>query len=147
MQGLRQRTTVPADPRTPRRLKSVLIAEDDPAVADVIREAIGERLYVCADTVANGALVVDAIASRRPDLLILDLALPGLSGLDVFELVRNDPTWHGVPVLFLTASPEKAPDANAGAQTPEVVAKPFDIDELVARIDRLLDGRTEPAAA
>src|SRR5947199_10086254 len=90
---------------------TVLIAEDDPAIAALLGEALGERIR--AHVVANGALVLDALAASRPDLLILDLALPGLSGLDVFDLVRSDPAWQGMPVLFLTADPEPARSAVA----------------------------------
>ncbi|HKW79055.1 MAG TPA: response regulator, partial [Candidatus Limnocylindria bacterium] len=112
-------------------MKYVLLAEDDPELADMLSEVIRDQLYVATQVVANGALVPDAIAARRPDLLILDVALPGLSGVDVFELVRADERWQGVPVLFLTASPERAPADVASAR---VIAKPFDIAELVARV-------------
>ena len=70
-------------------MTSVLIAEDDPAIATLLTDTLGERL--ATHVVANGALVLDALAASRPDLLVLDLSLPGLSGLDVFDLVRNDP--------------------------------------------------------
>jgi DNA-binding response OmpR family regulator len=118
-------------------VKYVLIAEDDPDIARLLREAISERLYVAAEVVANGALVPDAIIERRPDLLILDVRLPGLSGLDVFDLVRNDPRWHGVPVLFLTGSPERAATAFAPTGEHRIMAKPFDLDALVAAVDEM----------
>lgn len=128
-------------------MKRVLIAEDDPDLADVLRQALTERLYVEADAVANGALVMDSVTGRRPDLLILDVNLPGLSGLDVFDLIRSDASWQGVPVLFLTALPEQAATANATTGIHEVLSKPFDIDELIARTERLLDGKKEGLAA
>jgi len=127
-------------------MKYVLIAEDDPDVARLISEEIGERLYVATHVVANGALVPDAVAARRPDLLILDVTLPGLSGLDVFQLVRSDPQWQGVPVLFLTGSPEAAASAAAsgGTGVHRVMAKPFDTDALVRMADRMVDGSLDP---
>lgn len=127
-------------------MKRVLIAEDDPDLADVLRQALTERLDVVADAVANGALVMDSVAGDRPDLLILDVNLPGLSGLDVFDLLRSDRHWQGVPVLFLTALPEQAATANAATGVHEILSKPFDIDELIARASRLLEGPTEVAA-
>lgn len=119
-------------------MKRVLIAEDDPDVADVLREALTERLEVETDAVANGALVMESVTARRPDLLILDVALPGLNGLDVFDLLRSDLHWQGVPVLFLTALPEQAATANAATGVHEVLAKPFDVDDLIARASRLM---------
>lgn len=128
-------------------MKRVLIAEDDPDIADVLRQALAERLDVETDIIANGALVMDWMTARRPDLVILDVELPGLNGLDVFDLLRSDAHWQGVPVLFLTGLPERAQTANAPFGVHEILAKPFDIDDLIARADRLMDVNTEGVAA
>jgi DNA-binding response OmpR family regulator len=128
-------------------LKRAVIAEDDPDVAELLRVVLAEGLHVEADIVANGALVMDSITARRPDLLILDVELPGLNGLDVFDLLRSDPHWQGVPVLFLTALPELAATANAPTGVHEVLAKPFDIDDLIARAERLIDLKKADVAA
>jgi DNA-binding response OmpR family regulator len=120
-------------------VRHVLIAEDDPDVAELLRQALGEGLEVAAEVVANGALVMDSLAALPPDLLILDIELPGLNGLDVFDLMRNDRHWQGVPILFLTAQPERASRANAPAGVHEILTKPFDVDDLLARVDRLLE--------
>lgn len=147
LQGLGQRAPLPSHPGTARRVKLVLIAEDDPDVAKLLRQVLTERLDVEADVVANGALVMDSVGARRPDLLILDVALPGLSGLDVFDLLRSYPHWQGVPVLFLTGLPEQAETANAGTGVHEVLAKPFALDDLIARAERLMGGREAVVAA
>jgi DNA-binding response OmpR family regulator len=128
-------------------VKRVLIAEDDPDIADVLRQALTERMDVETDIVANGALVMDWVTARRPDLVILDVELPGLNGLDVFDLLRSDPHWQGVPVLFLTGLPERARTANAPIGVHEILAKPFDIDDLVTRADRLMDVKKAGVAA
>jgi DNA-binding response OmpR family regulator len=127
-------------------VKRVLIAEDDPDIAELLRLALTERLEVETDIVSNGALVMDSVTARRTDLLILDVELPGLNGLDVFDLLRSDPHWQGVPVLFLTGLPERARTANAPIGVHEVLAKPFDVDDLIARATRLLDMKTDVAA-
>jgi len=128
-------------------VRHVLIAEDEPDIVDALRQALLDRLDVEADAVANGALVMDSIAARRPDLLILDVQLPGLNGLDVFDLLRSDPSWQGLPVLFLTGLPERAETANAAFGVHEVLAKPFDVDDLIARVGRLMGARTADVAA
>jgi DNA-binding response OmpR family regulator len=123
-------------------LKYVLIAEDDPELSQLLQEAIAERLYVATHVVANGALVHDAVSARRPDLLILDLGLPGLSGNDVIDVMRGDPAYAGLPVLVLTASPENAQIAVGH----HVMAKPFDLDALIGAVDTMVEGGL-PAAA
>ena len=128
-------------------MRYVLIAEDDPDVAELLRQVLRSRLDVATEAVANGALVMDALVTRRPDLLILDIDLPGLNGLDVFDLVRNDRHWHGVPILFLTATPEKASTANASTGVHEILAKPFDVDSLLSTAERLMDGARPEVAA
>jgi DNA-binding response OmpR family regulator len=127
-------------------VKYVLIAEDDPDIAELLRQVMSARLDVATESVANGALVMDALVARRPDLLILDVELPGLNGLDVFDLLRNDRHWQGVPILFLTAMPEKAAKANAPTGVHEVMAKPFDVEDMLARVARLMDGKKTIAA-
>jgi DNA-binding response OmpR family regulator len=120
-------------------VKRVLVAEDDPDIGDALRQALTDKLDVELDVVANGALVMDFVAARRPDLLILDVALPGLNGLDVFDLLRGDPRLQGLPVLFLTGLPERAETANATTGVHEVLAKPFDVNDLIARAERLME--------
>jgi DNA-binding response OmpR family regulator len=128
-------------------VKRVLVAEDEPDVADALRQALTERLDVATDVIANGALVMDAVTACRPDLLILDVALPGLNGLDVFDLLRSDPRLVGVPVLFLTGLPERAETASAATGVHEVLAKPFDVNDLIVRAARLMEISTAAIAA
>jgi DNA-binding response OmpR family regulator len=118
-------------------VKRVLVAEDDPDTAAAIKATLEERLSITVDHVTNGALVLDQIAATHPDLVILDVSMPGLSGLDVFDLLRGSSSLD-VPVLFLTAMPDRAQQAFAHFGIRDVMAKPFDADALVARVDDLL---------
>ena len=65
----------------------------------------------------------------------------------VFDLLRGDPRLQGVPVLFLTGLPERAETARAATGVHEVLAKPFDIDDLVEHAERLMSGVKTPVAA
>jgi DNA-binding response OmpR family regulator len=116
----------------------VVIAEDDPDTAAAIRLTLEERLSVTTAVVTNGALVLDELTATRPDLLILDVSLPGLNGVDVFDLIRGNARCGEVPVLFVTAAPDRAREAFAHCGISEVMAKPFDVDELAARVSGLL---------
>ena len=118
-------------------MQRVLIAEDDPDTANAIKATLEERLGVIADHVTNGALVFDQIASLRPDVLILDVSLPGLNGVDVFDLIRGSDRWDG-PILFLTATPERARRAFARKGIREIMQKPFELDVLTQRVSDLL---------
>jgi DNA-binding response OmpR family regulator len=119
-------------------VKRVLLAEDDPDTATAIKATLEERLHITVDHVTNGALVLDQISATHPDLLILDVSMPGLNGIDVFDLLRGSASFVDVPVLFLTALPDRAEQAFARFGISDVMAKPFDSDALVRRVDDLL---------
>lgn len=139
MQALHERADLPPSSRPPlRRVRRVLVAEDDPETATAIKATLEGCLPVTVDHVTNGALVLDQISAAHPDLLILDVSMPGLSGLDVFDLLRSNPSFIDVPVLFLTAMPDRAERAFARFGISDVMAKPFDCDALVRRVDDLL---------
>ncbi|HKC91437.1 MAG TPA: response regulator, partial [Candidatus Limnocylindria bacterium] len=84
-------------------MKRVLVAEDDLDTAAAIKMTLEERLSLAVDHVTNGALVLDQISATHPDLVILDVSMPGLNGIDVFDLLRGSTSFVNVPVLFLTA--------------------------------------------
>src|SRR5256885_3492450 len=86
LQSLHERADLPSSSRTSlRRVKRVLVADDDSDMATLIKTILEERLSVTVDHVPNGALVLDQISATPPDLVILDVSMPGLNGIDVFR--------------------------------------------------------------
>ncbi len=126
-------------------MKRILIAEDDPDTVAALKLNIEDRLPVATDVVTNGALVLDQLTATRPDLLILDVSLPGLNGVDVFDLIRGSARFGEVPVLFVTAAPDRAREAFAHCGISDVMAKPFDGDALARRVSDLLELATAAA--
>jgi DNA-binding response OmpR family regulator len=118
---------------------AVVIAEDDEDIARILEESLRADGRVEPVLVSNGALVVDAVLSSGARLLILDVQMPGASGIDVYDVVRNHPALAGVAVLFVTADPETARATLRGSAPREVISKPFDIDALVEKVNDLLD--------
>src|ERR1700730_3927978 len=102
LRALHERADLPSSSRPSlRRVKHVLLAEDDPDTAALIKATLEERLRITVDHVTNGALVLDQISATHPDLVILDVSMPGLNGIDVFDLLRGSSTFVDVPVLFV----------------------------------------------
>jgi DNA-binding response OmpR family regulator len=117
----------------------VLLAEDDPAIADPLSRALQREGYEVR-VVGDGPAALVATGEHRVDLLVLDLGLPGMDGLEVCRRLRASGT--EVPVLMLTARTDEVDfvvGLDAGAD--DYVAKPFRLAELLARIRALLRRR------
>ncbi|GAB2981666.1 response regulator transcription factor [Saccharothrix stipae] len=118
----------------------VLLAEDDPAIAEPLSRALQREGYQ-VQVVADGPGALDAAEHNGIDLLVLDLGLPGMDGLEVCRRLRAG--GRGLPVLMLTARSDEVDfvvGLDAGAD--DYVAKPFRLAELMARIRALLRRRS-----
>jgi two-component system, cell cycle response regulator len=124
---------------------AVVVAEDDADIALILEEALRADGVAEPILVSNGALVIDAVISSGARVLLLDVQMPGASGIDVYDVVRNHPALAGIAVLFVTANPEMARETMRGNAPREVIAKPFDIDLLLNKVRQLL--REEEVAA
>jgi len=114
----------------------VLVVDDDPTVSDVVRRYL-ERAGVAVTLAADGPAALQAFDEERPDLVVLDLMLPGLDGLEVCRRLRAR-AGH-IPVVMLTALGEEA-DRVLGLQlgADDYVTKPFSPRELVLRVQSVL---------
>jgi two-component system phosphate regulon response regulator PhoB len=125
-------------PRTSSAGANVLLVDDDPDLQEVVcamLEAVGLTV-VAVDTAEEG---LDLVRSRRPDLLVLDWSLPGMSGLDLCKRLRREPSYAALPILFLTAHAGTQDMVEAfAAGADDYVIKPFRAAELGARIFGLL---------
>jgi len=119
-----------------RRL--VLIADDDEDILALVRATI-ERSGHEVMAVADGAAALSAMAERRPDLAVLDIAMPELDGLEVLRRLRADDEMRDLPVILLTAQAQAA-DVERGFATgaSAYVRKPFSLRDLATRVDDLL---------
>jgi two-component system alkaline phosphatase synthesis response regulator PhoP len=124
-------------------MKTILVVDDEPKIVQLARdylEAAGFTVVAAAD----GASALQATRTRHPDLVVLDLGLPLMDGLDVTRAIRRD---SRLPIIMLTARGDES-DKLVGLElgADDYVTKPFSPKELVARIRAVLR-RTEDAAA
>ena len=118
----------------------ILIADDDPQLLRALRLTLGVQGHDIV-TATDGAAAIAAASARPPDLVILDLGMPRLDGLEVIRTIRG---WSDLPILVVsgrTGSADKVDALDAGAD--DYVTKPFAVDELLARV-RALTRRTTP---
>jgi two-component system response regulator ResD len=114
----------------------VLVVDDDDTVASVVVNYL-ERAGHTTCHLGDGRAALDAVTARQPDLMVLDLMLPGLDGLEVCRQVRA--SWARLPIVMLTALAEPD-DRIAGLElgADDYVTKPFSPRELVLRVDSVL---------
>lgn len=124
-------------------MKRVLLIEDDKDIVELVRYNLDKEGFQCASA-SDGATGLAQVRKAPPDLLILDLMLPKVAGLEICKEVRKDASLNRLPILILTAKGEEA-DRVVGLElgADDYVTKPFSPRELVARIKALLR-RSEP---
>lgn len=118
--------------------KHILVVEDEAPIRDMVRFAL-ERKGLSVAEAADVQEARLAIASRRPDLMLLDWMLPGVSGIEFAREIRADGNLRDLPIIMLTARAEeedKVRGLNTG--TDDYMAKPFSTSELMARIQAVL---------
>jgi len=121
----------------------VLVVDDEPQILRALRASLAARGHDVT-TAPNGETALDVLATSDVDLMVLDLGLPGIDGLEVIKRLRS---WSEVPVIVLTvrdAQADKVAALDAGAD--DYVTKPFAMDELLARTRAVLR-RRGPAEA
>ena len=126
-------------------MKTVLVVDDEPRIVDLARDYL-EHAGFTVLTAADGPSALRAARTRKPDVLVLDLGLPGMDGLDVARELRRD---SSVPIVMLTARDDEL-DRILGLEigADDYVTKPFSPRELVARIRAILrrvDRQDEPS--
>jgi two-component system phosphate regulon response regulator PhoB len=116
----------------------VLVVDDEPDIVELVRYHLEKAGIECVHA-AEGGIALRLVREHRPDAVILDLMLPGLSGLEVCRLLRRDPATARLPIIMLTARGEEV-DRVVGLEVgaDDYVVKPFSPRELVARVGALL---------
>lgn len=123
---------------------TILVCDDDPSLRELVRAVLGPgyRFVEAAD----GSEALDLARDLRPDLIVLDVMLPGLSGIEVLEAIRGDASLSSLKVVVITAWSHAEIDA-AVAGADRFVAKPFDPDELSLAVEELLAAGPEREGA
>ena len=116
----------------------ILVADDDVDIRELVEfklSTMGHEIVAVGD----GAAAVDACRASKPDLAVLDVMMPGVSGLDAIKQIRADPDLADLPVILLTARAQES-DVETGFHSgaDDYITKPFSPRELASRVEALL---------
>ena len=127
----------------PMSLKA-LIVDDEQAIVDLVRHHLEKEGLSCIEA-SEGETALQLARAERPDLIVLDLMLPGIDGLEICRLLRRDPALTNIAIIMLTAKAEEV-DRVVGLEmgADDYLVKPFSPRELVARIKAVLRRGREP---
>jgi DNA-binding response OmpR family regulator len=128
-------------------MASILVVDDDVAVADTIHRSLVNRGHT-VKVVYNGVEALESVREQPPDLIVLDVVMPHMDGMEVCRCLRQDSQTAHIPIIFLTAMDrldDKLEGFEAGAD--DYVTKPFDIQELELRARAVLRRSLPPAQA
>ncbi|MGB2716026.1 MAG: response regulator transcription factor [Vicinamibacterales bacterium] len=130
------------------QMARVLIVEDEQDIAGLIKHALERSREMQASIVSSGDAALRAVADEHPDIVILDLNLPVMSGTEVCRILRSTPATAHIPIIMVTArtsEAERVIGLDLGAD--DYVTKPFSLRELAARVRAVLRRKGAPAAA
>lgn len=128
-----------AQGRAKRRARTVLIADDDIPLAEVMAEVLQLEGYDVV-SVSDSLRIYDSVKAHHPNLILLDISMPYLSGADQLQLFKLDPLLSSIPIIVVTGNP----DSFEGIQRPEDLGvvdhlyKPFEAQELLSKVENAL---------
>ena len=125
--------------------KEILIVDDEPSIVVPIQFLMEQQGYIVM-VAENGESALDIIYKYKPDLILLDIMLPRIDGYEVCEIVRLDPRYRDIKIIFLTAKGREVEIAKGLALGADAyITKPFSNTELVSKVKELLANTHETA--
>lgn len=88
----------------------------------------------CLELLKNG---------EQPDIILLDIMMPGMSGWEVFDKLKDNPSWKDIPIVFLTARTDTLAEDAGTFLGEDYIEKPFEIDELIKRVDAIIEKKKQ----
>ena len=120
------------------QLHQLLIVDDEPDVTELLKYKLEQDGYRCK-VLNNPVQFVGCVRDYHPDLIILDIMMPGLDGIQLCNIAKADPVMKDIPIIFLTARDEpedRIKGLKAGSD--DYISKPFNMQELLLRVDKVL---------
>jgi CheY-like chemotaxis protein len=121
----------------------ILVVEDEPDIAELMVHLLGDEGYTVRHA-PNGLIALTMLASAQVDLIVTDIMMPDMGGVELIEAVRATPELQRIPILVVTALPHEYVQSRCSA-VEAVIQKPFRIRQFVTQVGDLLGSRCQPS--
>jgi len=120
-------------------VKKLLVVDDNPDVIFSVRNGLEKfkKGYTIIGA-ESGKECLELLETNTPDLILLDIMMPELSGWKTFDLIKGNDSWKNIPIVFLTARTDNVAKNAGGFLGEDYIEKPFEIKDLKERIDKIL---------
>jgi len=115
-----------------KQRKIVVIVEDNENIAELIKQAITSETDYQALAVNNGSRALEIIRSVKPNLVLLDVMLPGMNGFQIYDAIKSDLLVAAIPIIFITATRHTEEFKKRNIE--QIISKPFNVDYMLARV-------------
>ena len=126
------------------KTKKIMVVDDNPDITSSVKQGLQylcpDYEIVCAD---SGSGCLELLKNGEiPDLILLDIMMPGMSGWMLSDRLKENPTWKNIPIIVLTARTDEFAKKVADTLCNDYLEKPFDVEDLKKRIDKVLKEST-----
>ena len=120
-------------------MKKIMVVDDNPDIRESVKYALEYYTDYEVICVESGNRCYELLRKNNlPDLILLDIMMPGMSGWMLSDRIRENPLWKDIPIVFLTARLDKFAEDLVRKLSSDFIKKPFDIEDLKKRIDKIL---------
>jgi len=124
-------------------VKTIMAVDDNPDLTRTVKQGLetldSEYTVVCVDSGENCLRWLKE--NHLPDLILLDIMMPGMSGWETYEWIKENLLWRKIPIVFLTGRTDEIAEKAGRFLGDDYIEKPFDIKDLKERIDTVLNGK------
>lgn len=117
--------------------KRILVVDDEPDILKVVLFRL-KKLGYDLSSATNGIEAIDSVRNNKPDLILLDLRIPVLDGVEVAKRLKADNSTRNIPIIIVTASTHQVEEKAKECKADDYITKPFSPDELIEKVEKFL---------
>ena len=121
-----------------KMVKKIMIVDDNPDIILSIKNGLEDSAEYKVIGAESGEKCLEILEDEMPDLILLDIMMPEMSGWETYDTIKENEAWREIPLVFITARTDKIARDAGDFLGEDYIEKPFEIDDIMERIDKIL---------